>query len=307
MKKAIIFILGCLISVCCFAQEFEMKLIAKFENDKNKVYIRRYEEVAPQDDISKNYLIFTAKGDLCIYQADTSRMIYLNKNFALEKDVKMNLLIGPYDCKYTENHLLMSDKSGRIYLFDLQLNRKAYFETFNVLDTNNTGVWLGECYYDESADILFFRDTKQGMHSIVHPSMNDAENRKNYRNPEKTREMFYTTEYFTEKHLSLYKEKYLVVDGIINYWGRENYGKYTYQIVNSYFVNLRDEKKSTPIKFEYDSEDEIESIAIHPSGDIYVLRMNWQTNTHNLYYIENTWNPEWRELWYTEHPSAVRP
>ena len=59
MKKAVIFLLGYLISICSFAQDFEMKQIAKFENDKNKVYVRRYEEVAPQDDISKNYLILS--------------------------------------------------------------------------------------------------------------------------------------------------------------------------------------------------------------------------------------------------------
>ena len=57
----------------------------------------------------------------------------------------------------------------------------------------------------------------------------------------------------------------------------------------------------------YIPNEQIESIAIHPSGDIYILRMNWQTNTHNLYYIENTWDPEWREQWYKDHPSAVRP
>ena len=303
MKKAVIFLLGCLISICSFAQDFEMKQIAKFENDKNKVYIRRYEEVAPQDDISKNYLIFTAKGDLFIYQADTSRMIYLNKNFALEKDVKMNLLIGPYDCKYTENHLLMSDKSGRIYLFDLQLNRKAYFETFNVLDTNNTGVWLGECYYDESADILFFRDAKQGMHSIVHPSMNDAENRRNYRNPEKTLQLFNSD--YDMKKLGLYKGKYLTVDGQVYYWAGTTINKINYQIYDNKEVDVwNDDELEIKCTSPY---EEIESIAIHPSGDIYVLRMNWQTNTHNLYYIENTWDSEWREQWYKEHPSAVRP
>ncbi len=298
MKKAVIFLLRCLISICCFAQDFEMKLIAKFENDKNKVYIRRYEEVAPQDDISKNYLIFTTKGD-------TSKMIYLNKKFALEKDVKMNLLIGPYDCKYTENHLLMSDKSGRIYLFDLQLNRKAYFETFNVLDTNNTGIWLGECYYDESADILFFRDTKQAMHSIVHPGMNDAENSKNYKNPGQTIEYLASNSDNATSHLGLYKGKYLTVDGLVYYWAGTTVNKINYQIFDNKEVDIWNDDE-LEIKCTSPNE-QIESIAIHPCGDIYILRMKWQTNTHNLYYIENTWDSEWREQWYKEHTDAVRP
>ena len=47
--------------------------------------------------------------------------------------------------------------------------------------------------------------------------------------------------------------------------------------------------------------------AIHPSGDIYILNMNWQTNTHNLYYIKNTWDPEFREQWYKDHPDSIQP
>lgn len=305
MKKAVIFLLGWLISICSFAQDFEMKQIAKFENDKNKVYVRRYEEVAPQDDISKNYLIFTTKGDLCIYQADTSKMIYLNKKFALEKDVKMNLLIGPYDCKYTENHLLMSDKSGRIYLFDLQLNRKAYFETFNVLDTNNTGVWLGECYYDETTDILFFRDSNEALHCIVHPGMNDAENRKNYKNPGQTIEYLASNSDNSTSHLGLYKGKYLTVDGQVYYWAGTTINHVNYQIFDNTRVNIWNNSK---LKIDCTSSDEqIESIEIHPCGDIYILRMNWKTNTHNLYYIENTWDYEWRKQWYKEHTFAIRP
>lgn len=61
MKKAIIFILGCLISVCCFAQDFEMKLIGGFENDRKQISMRKQEEVAPQDDETGNRLLFNEK------------------------------------------------------------------------------------------------------------------------------------------------------------------------------------------------------------------------------------------------------
>ena len=308
MKKAVIFLLGCLISICSFAQDYEMKQIAKFENDKNKVYVRRYEEVAPQDDISKNYLIFTTKGDLCMYQADTSKMIYLNKKCALEKEVKMNLLIGPYDCKYTENHLLMSDKSGRIYLFDLDLKPKAYFETFDVFDTDNTGLWLSETYYNESSDILFFRDTKQNLYSLVHPSLNDDENRKNYKNPDETLNLFFNETIINNTSIRITKSGSLFINGNYTYFGQQKNGNYVYQI--NFDDCLVYDAKNPRTNFHVDctsSNEQIESIAIHPCGDIYILRMNWQTNTHNLYYIENTWDPEWREQWYKEHPDAVRP
>lgn len=61
------------------------------------------------------------------------------------------------------------------------------------------------------------------------------------------------------------------------------------------------------INLNPDETEQFESAAVHPSGDIYILRMNWQTNTHNLYYVENTWDLQWREQWYKEHPEAARP
>ena len=47
--------------------------------------------------------------------------------------------------------------------------------------------------------------------------------------------------------------------------------------------------------------EEFESVSIHPSGDIYILSMNWSTNKHNLYRIKNTWDPAWRSKWYSDH------
>ena len=66
MKKAIIFILGCLISVCCFAQEFEMKLIAGFENKKgeNSIVIRKASEVDVSDDVTGNILSIAEDGTM---------------------------------------------------------------------------------------------------------------------------------------------------------------------------------------------------------------------------------------------------
>lgn len=299
MKRIMILTLLLNVGNLVFGNEYIQKKVQEFPmgNYDNGVYLRHYEQVAPQDDITKNYLVFTQKGDLCIYQADSSRMIYLNDNLQIEKEIEMDLLIHAYDLMYTENYLLMTDKIARIYLFDYQLQQKAYFELYDIFSLYGQGVCLTSTYYDEVSDIVFFKDTEDNLHSIIHPSLNDEENRKNYKNPDETLMMFNSGNYFTNDHISLYKNKYLVIDGIINYWGRQNLGKYTYQVVNSHYVNLWDGKNSLPIKFDYDSENEIESIAIHPCGDIYILRMNWQTNTHNLYCIENTWDPQWREEW----------
>ena len=37
------------------------------------------------------------------------------------------------------------------------------------------------------------------------------------------------------------------------------------------------------------------------SGDIYVLRYNENTRVHTLYRIQNTWDPIWRNEWYSVH------
>ena len=297
-RKIIIFTILLVIENFIFGNEFNVKKITEFPmGTKNEgIYLRKYEEVAPSGDITKNYLIFTNDGNVCIYQADTSRMIYLDEKLKINKELKMNLLIGPYDFMYTDNYLLMSDKSGRIYLFDMELNRKAYFETFDVLDTNNTSIWLGETYYDETTDIIFFRDSKQNLHSLLHPCLNKEENKKNYKNPEKTIEMLNSNKEL--KNLGLYKGKYLTVNGDVYYWAGTTINHINYQIFDNTRVNIWNNSK---LKIDCTSSDEqIESIAIHPSGDIYILRMNWKTNTHNLYYIENTWDPQWREQWYNK-------
>ena len=301
MKRKIIF-LAIMLSVLSFVfgEDYSLKKIQEYSMGtyNEGLFIRKYEQVAPQDDISKNYLVFTRNGDLCIYQADSSRMIYLDHNFQIEKEEKMDLLIHAYDLMYTENYLLMTDKIARIYLFDNQLQPKAYFELYDIFAVYGQGVCLTESYYDEASDIIFFNDTEDNMHSIIHPGMNDEENRKNYKNPEETLKLF--TSGYDMKNLGLYKDKYLTVDGQVYYWAGKTIGKFDYQIISNNRVYLYSD--SPTIKIYCTSEnEEIESIAIHPCGDIYILRMNWQTNTHNLYCIENTWDPDYREEWYKNH------
>ncbi len=306
MKKTLLLLLSFMMTITLYGEEFAPKKIHEYQmgTASKGLYLRHYEEVAPQDDISKNYLMFTKDGNINIYQADTSRIIYLNNILEIENEEKLNLLIGPYDCMYTDNHFLMSDKSGRIYLFDMKLNRKAYFETFDVLNTNNTGIWLAETYYDEASDILFFRDSNEALHCIVHPGMNDEENQKNYKNPEQTLELFENEVTINGTSIRVTKRGSLFVNGNYTYWGQLPVGDYVYQINrDDVFCYDQETAENTFNVILSDDSEEIESIAIHPSGDIYVLRMNWQTNTHNLYYIENTWDPQWREQWYKEHSS----
>ncbi len=309
MKRKIIF-LAIMLSVLSFVfgGDYSLKKIQEYSTGtyNEGLFIRKYEQVAPQDDISKNYLVFTRNGDLCIYQADSSRMIYLNDNLKIEKEICMNLLIHAYDLMYTDNNLLMTDKIAKIYLFDIQLQLKAYFELYDIFSLCGQGVCLTSTYYDEASDIIFFKDTDDNLHSIIHPCLNDEENRKNYKNPEETLKLFENETIINNTGIRVTKSESLFINGKYTYWGQHKIGNFVYQITsddclvyesqnvqNNFYVNILDEN----------GKEEKESVAIHPSGDIYILRMNWETNTHNLYRVENTWDPQWRKEWYENHKS----
>ena len=301
MKKAIIFILGCLISICSFAQDFEMKLIGGFENDRKQISMRKQEEVAPQDDETGNRLLFNENGELFIYNWDKLTTFKLSdKNSFIKVDSEFDFSDLPclHGLHRVSNEYLYYTWTITSYM---AINQKTGDKKFQV---SLNDIFLNDfIYYDENTDILFFHDKNNNLHSIIHPSMNDAENRKNYRNPEKTLQLFNSD--YDMKKLGLYKGKYLTVDGQVYYWAGTTINHINYQIYDNKEVDIWNDDE-LEIKCTSPNE-QIESIAIHPSGDIYVLRMNWASNKHNLYYIENTWDVEWRTQWYKEHPSAVRP
>ncbi len=301
MKKILFFVILCLISICSFAQDFEMKQIGGFENDRKQISMRKQEEVAPQDDETGNRLLFNENGELFIYNWDKLTTFKLSdKNSFIKVDSEFDFSDLPclHGLHRVSNEYLYYTWTITSYM---AINQKTGDKKFQV--SLNDIFWNDFIYYDENTDILFFHDKNNNLHSIIHPSMNDAENRKNYRNPEKTLQLFNSD--YDMKKLGLYKGKYLTVDGQVYYWAGTTINKINYQIYDNKEVDVWNDDE---LEIQCTSPNEqIESIAIHPSGDIYVLRMNWQTNTHNLYYIENTWDPEWREQWYKEHPSAVRP
>ena len=307
MKKILFFVILCLISICSFAQDFEMKQIAKFENKREQgfLFLRKNSEVSDSEfDITGNGIKFDENGNFYFIQSDMHKIYTYeikNKKLSFIKDIDFLETGSEGISKISDNYYFCSGSYGRFKLLDKDFNFKFKIQ---MLDWNMR-IDTAESYYDESADILFFRDTNQAMHCIVHPGMNDAENRKNYKNPGQTIEYLASNSDNATSHLGLYKGKYLTVDGQVYYWAGTTINHINYQIYDNKEVDIWNDDE---LEIQCTSQnEEIESIAIHPCGDIYVLRMNWQTNTHNLYYIENTWDPEWREQWYKEHPDAVRP
>lgn len=301
MKKAIIFILGCLISVCCFAQDFEMKLIAKLQNKKetNFLYILPKEKLDSYEGVTGNNIKIDSKGKLYVYQEDT-RIVY-------NIDTKNDRLINKKDYKLLPTTSLMFVEDGLLgfqiygngfFIIDEQTNNK-------IVEIENLNTFIKSAYYSKKENIFLFTDDESNIHSIIHPSIDSKNNKNNYRTPDQTRKIFSENSEYGKKGFII-SDNALYLNGIIYYWyGSQVNGYMFYNLDSDVYIFKNNEIFKT---FSLFSENELlESIAIHPSGDIYILRMNWQTNTHNLYYIENTWDPEWREQWYKDHPSAVRP
>lgn len=301
MKKILFFVILCLISICSFAQDYEMKQIAKFENDKNIISIRKQETVAPQDDVTGNQIFINENGKLFIYNWDklvTFKVTEKNELIKIDSEFDFSDLPCLHGLhRVSKEYLYYAWTISSYMAINLTTGNKKFKVCLNDI------FWNDFVYYDEDSDILFFHDKQNNLHSVVHPSLSDDENRKNYKNPEKTLELFNSD--YDMKHLGLYKGKYLTVDGQVYYWAGTTINHTNYQIYDNKEVDIWNDDE-LEIKCTSPNE-QIESIAIHPCGDIYILRMNWRTNTHNLYYIENTWDSEWREQWYKEHPSAVRP
>lgn len=295
MKKSIFILTILSLSIHIYAESnFNVNKIAEFKNDKNLISIRPSAKVAPQDDATGNRILFNDNGDLFIYNWDKLTTFKLNEKQTLIK-VDSNFDFSDLPCLHG------LDRVSNDYLYYswtitsyMAINQKTGERKFQV--SLNDIFWNDYVYYDEKTDILFFRDAKSNMHSIIHPGLDDKKNRNNYKTPAETLEMLNSNKEL--KNLGLYKGKYLTVNGDVYYWAGTTINHINYQIFDNTRVNIWNNSK---LKIDCSSSDEqIESIAIHPSGDIYILRMNWKTNTHNLYYIENTWDPEWREQWYNK-------
>lgn len=307
MKKSILIPAILFLSLYVYAQsDFNLNKIAEFQNDKKLISIRPSDKVAPQDDGTGNRVLFNENGDLFIYNWDKLTTFKLTEKQSFVK-VDSNFDFSDLPCLHGLHRV---SKDYLYYTWTITsymaINQKTGEKKFQV--SLNDIFWNDFVYYDVDTDILFFHDKNNCIHSIVHPSLNDEENRKNYKNPDETLKLFFNETIINNTSLRVTKSGSLFINGNYTYWGQQKIGNYVYQINSGDCLVY--EAKNPRTNFHVDCfslDEQIESVDIHPSGDIYILRMNWQTNTHNLYYIENTWDPQWREQWYKEHPSAVRP
>lgn len=287
-------------------QNVELKNVKQFKNDNTSFYIRK--EVDAYDDNSGNSMFFDKEGNLYGYNIDQSRIFKFDESFNVIKDAYLNF--GPYVVDFSpyEKGFLVSFFTGAAFYYDYDFNLKFQVHMQKICEVENPNY---KVYFDETTDMLFFLDNDKGIHSIEHPSLDENLNKKNYRDSSETMPRLGNDEY--APHLTIDKKRNLYIDGVIyakGYYDYESYEINDYKVSlrnEDYHINVYDGNKSQFLYYIIPENEKIESITYHPNGDWYFLTINWTTNMHTLWRIENTWDVEWRTQWYKEHPEAVRP
>ena len=304
-KRFCIFNLFIIVSCFLLAEDYKLEKIIEFKQGKldEGLYIRKKEEVAPYDDFTAQYINFDKNGDLYFFQNDSARIIKLSNSTIEEKCQIKGFEKWPCDLFYGKDYFIISGMGDGCHKFSF--NGKRLFEV-HISSFIGKFTEINYFYYDEETDILFLQDKNEQLYSIINPGLDEERNKKNFKTPEETLENIKNGTYGSSLNLTEYNE--LLVNGVRHNFKGERINNHDYRVVDGtrVFINYPDHVKKIPCS-DTNNTEQIESIAIHPSGDIYVLRMNWTTNTHNLYRIENTWDPQWRKEWYKEHPEAAKP
>lgn len=307
MKRIISFIVASIIASILSAEDVKLIKVAEFQNNpKNKNTISMRLDVG-NDDISGNTMLISSKGEILIHCRDENEVFcFDSKNERLNPLFDTNFLPAPnfaFFNQVTENYYLFFGNNGNFYLVDKDYNLKA---SISILHNWNIRTYFYYALYDEDTDILFLIDGDKGIHSIEHPSLDENQNQKNYRNADETMKKLNAGEY--APHLTLDKNNRLCVDGIRYKWN----GEYDYQyyetknyiislIAEDNYINVYDRTESEYLYYTLPEKEEVESITYHPNGDWYFLTINWATNIHTLWRIENTWDTQWRKEWYENH------
>ena len=289
-----------------WSQNVELKIQKQFKNDKSSFYVRK--DVNAQDDITGNDIFFDSDGNFMIYQRDSKMMFFTDKNLEIERQIRINTDTSLQTIHTIENNILMGNHTEAFFFNKngTEFFRVNIYSLLNKLK-GTTGNWFDDCYYDKQNDLLLIQEG-QKLYLIVSPSSNESQNQNNFRNAEETRKLLENGNY--APHLTVDKRGRLVIDGIRYRWGDTRYETKDFVISlisEDFYINVFDRTNSEYLYYTIPENEQVESITYHPNGDWYFLTINWSTNTHTLWRIENTWDVEWREQWYKEHPSAARP
>ena len=301
MKRIITILVLVLLTFSLYSKEFAFTKVIEIRNDNKSFYIRK--DVNTYDDNSGNSIFFDKDGNLYGYNIENSRIFRLDASFNVVKDAYLGF--GPYVLDFSpyNNGFLTSIFTGAAFYYDYIFNNKFIVHMQKIEKVDNPNY---KAYYDEETDFLFFMDNEKKLNCIIHPSMEETQNQQNYHNVAETEKLIENGKY--APHLTLDEDHDLYIDGIRYRWGTTAYETKKYICTlnqKKKYIRLFDRKDSNLIYYTIPENEEVESITYHPNGDWYFLTINWTTNMHTLWRIENTWDPEWREQWFKTHKAET--
>ena len=302
MKKRFLIICLFFLSPFLWSQNVELKAVKQFSNTK-EITIVHDSQLDPYNGVTGNRMFCDKNGFLFIFN-DDKRILYEldSKTFQIAKNFSFNFsdiyyapdLFGLY--AVSNNYFFYKWTDAASIAINRNSGERKYVVNANSLVSSQIS------YYDEETDILFFQDHKNKIHCIVHPSLDENENQNNFHNAEETRKLLESGEY--APHLTLDEDHDLYIDGVRYRWGDTRYEtkKYIISLIQKKnYINIFDRNDSLQLNYIIPENEEVESITYHPNGDFYFLTINWTTNKHTLWRIENTWDSQWREQWDGEH------
>jgi hypothetical protein len=267
---------------------------AMFFDDKGRLYI--------SDDLSGRVQVFTEKGKFVSElklkgRADRSVTGMIQDSSFIGYGNDGNAILEIWDSS--------GEKHVYVYFNELPVDRyiKSYF------------------YY---GNVLFFHDGEGRLFSIVNPSLDEAANRKNFRNTEQTRKLFQPGSGFNLKGLTLDSEDRIFLNGelqtrdfaaFFSFWAKlyknekskltktgSYYGLSSasymdfigndrnsnwYWYIGRKYVIIHNKDGAVISELEIDPEKSRIIPAVHPSGDVYFL--SYDDKGVYLYKIARRW------------------
>lgn len=307
MKKIIQLLLLCMTINLLWCENVNILKIAEFPNNPDNNETISMRSYVDDDDISGNIMLISPDGKILIHCRDKDEVFYFDSdNKKLHPLFDTTFLPAATFGTFTQisnNHYFFFGHRGNFYLVDKDFNLTA---SISILYNWDIRTYFNAAFYDEDTDTLFFLDEDKGIHSITHPSLDENKNQRNYLESSETMTNLRLGKY--APHLTLDEKKRLCVDGIrLRYLWYSDYKVYETKdyivslIQEDSYINVFDRTESEYLYYTIPEDEKLESFTYHPNGDWYFLTMNWTTDTHTLWQIENTWDPEWREQWNKEH------
>lgn len=321
MKRFILFLL-CFLTSYLYSEDYKLVIVTEFDNEQKGLHCRNLTDVSDWDDRTGNILCISEDGKLYIQNIDSNCLyFYNNETFKLSKIIDLYSL----DIDSKNENIINIDNNGYLYFNGSSAcisgitpnnERKFLFSYFNTIR------YIDYFYYDEESDILFVWNDKRQLSCVVNPTVKPEENNKNYKSTEETKVIIKKLN-LKDKRFDINDKGELIVNGKVYYYQGKTINGVDYKINfpdsfsvynvgNPKFYCFRELYFSNKSGFDIyniplndDNTSYIESMAVHPSGDLYVLRFNESTQIHTLYRIENTWDPQWRKEWYATHDSTT--